>query len=123
MKTHQLSFAKIIIIKDNLAEVIVDDGVLIDLKKVGEYHEFLLTHLRAPFSLLVNKKHSYTYTFKAQIEIASLNQIKAMAVVVEGFNAKKSTDFLISMNNMSRSWNIQTFMLREEALVWLEKQE
>ena len=123
MKTHQLSFAKIIIIKDNLAEVIVDDGVLIDLKKVGEYHEFLLTHLSAPFSLLVNKKHSYTYTFKAQIEIASLNQIKAMAVVVEGFNAKKSTDFLISMNNMSRSWNIQTFMLREEALVWLEKQE
>ena len=123
MKTHQLSFAKIIIIKDNLAEVIVDDGVLIDLKKVREYHEFLLTHLRAPFSLLVNKKHSYTYTFKAQIEIASLNQIKAMAVVVEGFNAKKSTDFLISMNNMSRSWNIQTFMLREEALVWLEKQE
>ena len=123
MKTHQLSFAKIIIVEDNLAEVIVDDGVLIDLKKVGEYHEFLLTHLRAPFSLLVNKKHSYTYTFKAQIEIASLNQIKAMAVVVEGFNAKKSTDFLISMNNMSRSWNIQTFMLREEALVWLEKQE
>ncbi|WP_179339877.1 hypothetical protein [Winogradskyella ludwigii] len=123
MKTHQLSFAKIIIIKDNLAEVIVDDGVLIDLKKVGEYHEFLLTHLRAPFSLLVNKKHSYTYTFKAQTEIASLNQIKAMAVVVEGFNAKKSTDFLISMNNMSRVWNIQTFMLREEALVWLEKQE
>ena len=123
MKTHQLSFAKIIIIKDNLAEVIVDDGVLIDLKKVGEYHEFLLRHLRAPFSLLVNKKHSYTYTFKAQIEIASLNQISAMAVVVEGFNAKKSTDFLISMNNMSRSWNIQTFMLREEALVWLEKQE
>ena len=123
MKTHQLSFAKIIIIKDNLAEVIVDDGVLIDLKKVGEYHEFLLTHLRAPFSLLVNKKHSYTYTFKAQTEIASLNQIKAMAVVVEGFNAKKSTDFLISMNNMSSVWNIQTFMLREEALVWLEKQE
>ena len=123
MKTHQLSFAKIIIIKDNLAEVIVDDGVLIDLKKVGEYHKFLLTHLRAPFSLLVNKKHSYTYTFKAQTEIASLNQIKAMAVVVEGFNAKKSTDFLISMNNMSRVWNIQTFMLREEALVWLEKQE
>jgi len=92
-----------------------------DLEMVREYHEFLLTHLEAPFSLLVNKKYAYAYTFKAQKVIASLKEIKAMAVVVEGFNAKVSTNFLISMNK-SNDWNIKTFRLRDDAISWLEKQ-
>ncbi|WP_178987644.1 DUF7793 family protein [Winogradskyella schleiferi] len=121
MKTYKLSFGEIIILKDNLAEVIINDEVLMDLEMVREYHEFLLTHLEAPFSLLVNKKYAYAYTFKAQMVIASLKEIKAMAVVVEGFNAKVSTNFLISMNK-SNNWNIKTFRLRDDAINWLEKQ-
>ena len=121
MKTHKLSFGEITILKVNLAEVIINQGVLFDMKMVNEYHAFLLAHLEAPFSLLVNKKFSYAYTFKAQKKIATLDEIKAMAVVIESFNAKISTEFLISMND-SNSWNIKTFRFREEALNWLENQ-
>tara|TARA_R110002049_G_scaffold185393_3_gene353605 strand:+ start:287 stop:655 length:369 start_codon:yes stop_codon:yes gene_type:complete len=122
MKTHKLSFGEIIILKANLAEVIINDEVLMDLDMVNEYHEFLLTHLEAPFSLLINKKFSYAYTFRAQKVIASLREIKSMAVVAEGFNAKTSTNFLISMNK-GNNWNIKTFRLRDEAIIWLEKQD
>ena len=122
MKSHQLSFGEIIIIKPNLAEVIINDEVLMDIKMVDEYHAFLLTHLEAPFSLLVNKKFSYAYTFEAQKTIATLKEIKAMAVVVEGFNAKVSTNFLISINK-EHKWNIKTFRLRSDALEWLENED
>lgn len=121
MKTYKLSFGEIIILKANLAEVIINEGVLMDLDMVNEYHKFLLKHLEAPFSLLINKKHSYTYTFDAQKNIASLDEIKAMAVVVEGFNAKTSTNFLISINSGNK-WNIKTFRLRNEAISWIDEQ-
>ena len=122
MKSHQLSFGKIIILKPNLAEVIINEEVLMDLKMVDEYHTFLLTHLEAPFSLLVNKKFSYAYTYKAQKTIATLKEIKAMSVVVEDFNAKISTNFLIGINK-EHNWNIKTFRLRDEALEWLENED
>lgn len=95
MKSHQLAFAEIIILKDNLAEVIINQGVLIDLKMVETYHQFLISHLVAPFSLLINKKFDYTYTFKAQKKVGDLDEINQIAVLVEGYNAKKSTEFLI----------------------------
>ena len=58
MKSRRLSFCEIILLKDDLAEVIIDEGVLLDLKMVKQYHLFLLLNLKAPFSLLINKKYS-----------------------------------------------------------------
>ncbi|NRD24827.1 hypothetical protein HNV10_16355 [Winogradskyella litoriviva] len=122
MKTYKLSFGEIIILKDNLAEVIINEGVLLDIEMVYEYHNFLLKHLTAPFSLLINKKYPYTYTFRAQKEIGNLEEINLMAVTVEGFNGKKSTEFLIALNK-SNNWNIKTFSTRLEALSWIEKHQ
>lgn len=122
MKTYKLSFGEIIILKDNLAEVIINEGVLFDIEMVNEYHCFLLNHLTAPFSLLINKKYPYTYTFNAQKKIGNLDEIHLMAVTVEGFSAKKSTEFLIGLNE-SNHWNIKTFNTRLEALSWIEKHQ
>ncbi|NRD21073.1 hypothetical protein HNV08_13530 [Winogradskyella eckloniae] len=119
MKTHYLSFGEIIVLEPNIAEVIIYQGVLMDLQMVEEYHATLLEHLEAPFFLLINKKFAYTYTFEAQNEIANLREIKGMAVVVEGYVGKKSTEFLIAINE-SKSWNIQTFSNKTEALNWIK---
>ncbi|MFV1985405.1 MAG: hypothetical protein ACC657_17790, partial [Thiohalomonadales bacterium] len=81
MDLHELPFAKIIILDDNIAEVMVNEGVTMDVEMVEQYHEFLLSHLRAPFSLLINKVNSYTYDFDAQNKLATLKEINAMAVV------------------------------------------
>ena len=118
MKVHQLSFGEITILNPNLAEVIISEGIVMDLAMVGQYHAFLLKHLQSPFSLLINKKFSYTYTFEAQKEIASLDAIDAMAVVTETFATKMATKFLISMNE-DNDWNIKLFRKRDEALDWL----
>lgn len=119
MKVYNLSFGDIIILGPSLAEVIIHDEVVMDLDMVDEYHEFLLSYLKAPFSLLINKKNSYTYTFEAQKSIASLNEIKAMAVVTHKAVTKMSTNVLINLNK-DKGWTIKVFQKRDEALKWLK---
>ncbi|WP_242202552.1 hypothetical protein [Aestuariivivens insulae] len=121
MKNFRLSFGEIKILNQNLAEVIVDEGVLFDEVMVDEYHDFLLNTLNPPFSLLVNKKYSYAYTFQAQKCIANLKEIKAMAVLVSTPGAELSTKTLINVNG-NYMWNIELFNDRAEALKWLRAQ-
>ena len=69
MDIHKFNFGSIIILHDNVAEVIINEGVELTLEMINEYHDFLLTNLSSPFFLLVNKIHSYTYSFEAQMHL------------------------------------------------------
>ena len=120
MKSYKLSFGNISIVKKDLAEVVVDDGVEMNVAKVKEYHEFLEQKLKAPFSLLINKKNSYSYTFQAQKIIGNIKGVKAMAVVVGTNGGLMSTETLINLNKDS-NWNINLFQNRDKALEWLNK--
>ena len=75
MKLYELPFAKIIILDDNIAEVMIDHGVEMDVEMVEQYHDFLLSHLRPPFSLLINKIKSYAYDFHANFRGRSQNHL------------------------------------------------
>lgn len=122
MKVYKLSFGSVIILAPNLAEVIINEGVIIDELNVDEYHDFLLTNLDAPpFSLLVNKKHSYTYTFEAQKIIGKLKGIKNTAVVTSTTGALMSTEMLMHINSDVRD-SVKIFNNREEALAYLKKE-
>lgn len=121
MKILKLRFGEILVLNKNLAEVIINEGIVMDMDMVNEYHSFLLENFEAPFSLLVNKKYAYTYTFEAQREIANLPEIKSMAVVTHRYLTHMATDFLININS-DNNWKIKLYRLREEALDWLEKE-
>ncbi|GAA3610144.1 hypothetical protein Q4Q39_16715 [Flavivirga amylovorans] len=118
MKSYELSFGTIFIIRNNLAEVIAKEAILMDEIKVVELHDFLLDNLEPPFSLLVNKKHSYSYTFQAQRKIAHLKGLHALAIVIGTSGALMSTETLLNVNGNIYK-NIQVFQDREKALVWL----
>ena len=118
MDLYDLSFAKIIVLRDDIAEVMIDDGVEMDIGMVKQYHDFLLTHLRAPFSLLVNKVNAYTYTFEAQEKLATLKEINAMAVVAYNRVTRITTETLASFPR-DVQWNLEIFSNREDALSWL----
>lgn len=122
MKVCSLSFGKIVVLSKNLAEVIVNEGVVFNEVIVDEYHDFLLNTLEAPFSLIINKKHAYTYTFPAQKRIANLNEIKAMAVVVHTPAGKMSTKTLAQVNGNNNWNNIKIFQDRAEALLWIKEE-
>ena len=92
MDLYELSFAKIVILRDDIAEVMINDGVEMDARMVEQYHEFLLSHLRNPFSLRSNKVNSYTYDFDAQVNLGTLKEINAIAVVAYNRVTKMSTN-------------------------------
>ncbi|TXG34760.1 hypothetical protein [Seonamhaeicola maritimus] len=121
MKSYKLTFGTINIISGNLAEVIADEGIEMNETLVNEFHDFLLQNLVAPFSLLINRKNSYSYTFQAQRLIGKLKEIKAIAVVIGTSGALMSTETLINLNKDS-DWNIYVFQQREKALEWIDKQ-
>lgn len=122
MDLYELPFAKIIILEDSLAEVLVNDGVVMNGEMVAAYHDFLLTHLQAPFSLLINKVNAYSYDFEAQENLATLAQINAMAVVSYTRISTISTESLASVPR-STEWNLRIFTDRGEALVWLRAKQ
>ena len=121
MSSYKLSFGTINILQSNLAEVIVDEGIIMDVAHVDEYHHFLLNNLEPPFCLLINKKYSYAYTFNAQKNIVHLEEMNSIAVVARTSGAVMSTETLININgNIYR--NIKLFQDREDALIWLHKE-
>ncbi len=118
MNLYELHFAKIIILHEDIAEVLINDGVDMNVKMVDEYHDFLLSHLRAPFSLLINKVNPYSYDFHAQQKLATLKEINAMAVVAYNRMTEITTESLISFPRQVK-WNLKMFSNRDEALIWL----
>ena len=118
MNLYELSFAKIIVLRDDIAEVIINDAVVMNAAMVEQYHAFLRSILTSPFSLLINKINAYTYDFEAQLELATIGEINAMAVVAYSRITELTTESLASYPR-SKKWNLQIFMNRNDALAWL----
>ncbi len=121
MIPYELPYGKIIILQDDMAEIIINDGIEMDADMVVEYHDFLLEHLTAPFSLLINKINSYTYTWEAQQMLGMLDEIDAMAVVTYNIVSDNATRFLARIPR-KKEWNMKIFDDRDRALAWLEKE-
>jgi len=122
MDSHELPFAKIIVLDKDLAEVLINDGVEMNTEMVAEYHDFLLARLKAPFSLLVNTVNAYSYDFEAQANLVTLEQINAMAVFTYHRISMSSTEALASMPR-SKEWNLRIFSDRGEAPAWLRSEQ
>jgi len=93
------------------------------LAMVNQYHDFLLSHLISPFSLLINKLNTYTYDFEAQMNLATLKEINAMAVVAYSRSTTISTEYLKSSVPRDIDWNLKIFSNREEALNWVRLEQ
>ena len=119
MEQHELPFAKLNKLHDSLVETIVHEGVEMTPRMVDQYHKWLLTNLTPPFGILVNKINQYTYTFEAQLQLADLPEIKAMAVISYSTITELSTKTMEKMPRKNK-WNMKMFRKREDALLWLE---
>ena len=97
MNSYKLSFGTINVLQNDLAELIVNEGVLIDKVMIKQFHDFLINKFKGVFGLLVNILHSYSYTFGAQKTISKLNEIKSMAVVAQTSGAVMSRETLINV--------------------------
>lgn len=121
MKTFDLSFGTVTLLRPDLTEVIVNEGVEMDLDMVDEYHMFISEFLADPCATLINKLHQYTYTFEAQMSLSTLDKIKAIAIVVYTETARITTTNLLKLPTHAGQ-NVKIFSDREAGLRWLEQQ-
>jgi len=121
MEMHQISFARIYILRNDLAEIIADDGVDINIAMVDEVHTSLLSLLDDSFSLLINKTHAYSTQLDALIKFGTLGAIDKIAVFAPNKLAKMSADFSATIPSSSEL-NIEVFTDRDDALAWLKHQ-
>lgn len=118
MKSIELSFVKINILQSDLAEIIVNDEVDINIKMVEEIHNYLLSTFTHSFSLLINKTNSYSTQLDALIQFGTLTAINKIAVFAPNKMAKLSADFAADIPS-SAMLNIQVFTNKYDALAWL----
>lgn len=118
MELYELSFCKIDVLQKDIAEVIVNEGIDIDMEMVDEIHHCFLSIFTHSFSLLINKKNSYSTQLDALIKFGTLKAINKIAIFAPNKMAKLSADFSADIPS-SAVLNIQVFTDRDEALTWL----
>lgn len=118
MESYELSFCKIEILQKDIAEVIVNEGVDVNMDMVEEIHRCFLSIFIHSFSLLINKKNSYSTQLDALIQFGTLKSINKIAIFAPNKMAKLSADFSADIPS-SAALNIQVFTNRDDALIWL----
>jgi len=119
MKTFLLPFGKINLLESNIAEIIINNAVVLDESMVIIYRNIIQSHLEKPFSLLINKEHGYSYTFDAQLSMGESNgDIAFRAVVVYSQSAEMATQIVMNVNKHN-NWKIKIFRERQLAIDWL----
>ncbi|AQS38089.1 hypothetical protein Sps_02942 [Shewanella psychrophila] len=106
----------------SIAEVIVDSGIELTIEMVEELDTYLDTYYSDSFALLVNKKNPYSYTYEAQLCLASLEKQKAIAVLYYDLHREQIPplfDKRRKMDNIKIKSFPATKLGTKKALVWL----
>lgn len=117
---HHLSFCIVSKLSNCCAEFVVNQGIEVNLDMVFEYHDWLTNNLQSPMYILLNKIFPCTYSFEAQIQLASFKDVRAMAVVAYDKVSQSTTQILQTVPREG-DWTIEVFDDREAALSWLSR--
>ncbi len=118
---HHLSFGIAVILKPDIAEIVIDEGVEMDKTYMTELFSWVSEYLSSPCMLLMNKINSYSYKFDAQRMLHTKGQVRAVAVVAYDKKAKHAAQFLADLPRNSK-WNMKIFQDRSSAVEWLKGQ-
>lgn len=123
MQKYQLSFAKVNILSEHIAEVIVGQDVVISLEMSEEFDGFLTKIFSNNFALLINKINEYDFSFEAKLSVASHENLAAIAVVTYNNQSKASVSKIAAIRQRD-GWNLKVFdglnLGWQEGLDWLQ---
>ena len=122
---YELSFATINLIKDNIAEVIINAGVEVSMEMGEECDAFFTKLFPENFALLINKINPYDYTFEAKLSVASHENLKAIAVVSYDEHGESVSKELAQLRKID-GWNVKIFsglnLGWQDGVDWLEQE-
>jgi len=125
MQKYQLSFAKVNLLNEHIAEVIVGQDVVISLEMSEEYDDFLTKIFSDNFALLINKINEYDFSFEAKLSVASHENLAAIAVITYDNKSKESVEKIAVIRHRD-GWNLKVFdglnLGYQEGLAWLNNE-
>lgn len=121
MELYELPFVKIIKIDDDIAEVIVNDGVDYDMQMAEQYEKWITDNMADPCYIMVNRVNSYSYSFEVQQRLGSIRQIRAIALVAYTRTSHMAAKALSERLTLTPR-DSRIFDNREDALQWLAQQ-
>ena len=119
MTTHHLSFSTVTLLKDNVVEVIANEGIEVDMQMANELKHFFKSNLKHRFFVLINRVNSYSYTFEAQQSILNIKNIHSLAFVAYSQSSAESAKLLTVFATEDIKYEIEFFSDRDSSLNWL----
>jgi len=121
---HQLSFCEIEQISENIFEKIPKEDAVVD-KNCLEESWTLWDKLRVePFSLLLNCKNQYRYSYEGSRDLGKHSLLQKIAILCndEDYESKRQLQLMLQIKKMSAHyWNHKIFSDRKKAIKWLSK--
>lgn len=117
-----LNFAKIIILENDVAEIIVNESIEMNLTHIKNMRDVLKENLSSPIYLIINKINHYSYDFESQVEIGNFIELKATAIICYSETTRQTTQF-VSKIKTNKNWNMEIFSNKAEALNWIKHQK
>lgn len=84
MEEHRLDFGTFILHDNGILETVIDDGVELNEEKIKLFFSLIEELRPQPKLCLVNRKHKYSYTFKANMLLATSKLVDKVAIVKYG---------------------------------------
>ncbi|MCV6606393.1 MAG: hypothetical protein OIF34_13915 [Porticoccaceae bacterium] len=113
---------EIIKLADDLAEIIVAEGVQVSAAMVDKSERVLKEKFSCPCRILITRHYSYHYTFEAQQRVADLECVHSIAILSNS-RSGEITARIIKMFPGKGSWKVNFFSDRESALSWLDERK
>lgn len=115
----QFQFGTVKMINANLAEIFIKEDTKVDLQMAIECEDVLDILMPGKYGLLLNERSAYSYTEEAEAYFSEMNNLHAMAVVLNTKFTDVASKYLQSFHE-EVAWNMKVFYDREKALEWLE---
>ena len=118
---YKLSFCEIEQLSDNIFEVTINDGAIIDEKCAEEAEIFWHDLRKEPYGLLVNNKNRFSYSFMGSQKIGEHSLERKTAVLVDDPISKDQMSMVLDLKKMvGNVENRKVFHDRDKAIEWLE---
>jgi len=118
---YTLSFCEIEQLSDDIYEVTIDEGAIIDDKCAEEAKIFWHDIRTEPYVLLVNNKNSFSYSFLGSQKIGEHSLERKTAVLVDNPQSMDQMSTVLDLKKMyGNADNIKVFRERENAIKWLQ---
>ena len=118
---YKLSFCEIEQLSDNIFEVTINEGAIIDEECALEAEKFWHDLRKEPYRLLVNNRNKFSYSFMGSQKIGehSLEQ-KTAVLINDPITEGQIKDVLELKKMFGNATNRKVFQDRNEAIKWLE---